>query len=304
MRSRIRRVIETDNGTALVLVAVLCWVGNFVVARAAAGIVPPVTLAFVRWVVAGGLVSAFYWRQILVDWPLMRRHWGWLLVLGVSGIGIYNSFVYIGLQTTIVLNLLILNASLTLMVALISYLFFRERLRARQSFGILLSMAGVLWIVLGGDITSLLHLSFNDGDLWIISGVFSYAIYTVFLRKRPAIHPMSFIAVTFLIGAIFNLPFFVLEVNAGQNLDWSNPAALATIAYVVLFPSIVSYICFNRGVAILGATRASTIMLTSPIIGAVLAMLVLGERLTMAHLVGGVLVFSGILVSRKKSAGA
>lgn len=298
-RHRIARLFQTENGTALVLAAVLCWVGNFLVARASAGLVPPVALAFFRWAIAGGLVAALYWRQIVGDWPEIWRNRGWMLLFGISGLGIYNTFVYVGLQSTIVLNLLILNASLTLMVALMSFLFFRERLGARQAAGLVLSMLGVVWIILRGDLASLARFHFNSGDLWIICGVASYAVYTVFLRKRPAIHPMSFIAVTFLIGALFNLPFLVLETLQGRQVPWHDPRALLSIGYVVIFASIIAYICFNRGVAILGGTRAATLMLSSPVIGAVLAMLILGERLTMAHVIGGALVFAGLVVGRR-----
>lgn len=301
MRQRVRNMLQTDNGAVLVFVAVLCWVGNFLVARSTAGIVPPVALAFFRWLIAGAIVTAFYWRPLVRDWPVIWRNRGWVLLLGVAGIGIYNSFIYIGLQSTLVLNLLVLNASVTLMVALLSYVFFRERLSIGQMAGILLSTVGVLWIVLRGDPAALLDLQFHRGDVWILSGVLAYAVYMAFLRKSPKIHPMSLIAVTFMIGTLFNLPFVMLEMAEGRFVQWADPRALLSIAYVVIFPSIIAYICFNRGVAILGGTRASTIMLTSPVVGAVLAMLFLGERLTVVHLVGGFLVFSGILVSRRKA---
>ncbi len=296
---RLGNLLTTDNGVVLIMIAVLFWAGNFVMGRIAVDYIPPVALAFYRWICAGLIALAVAWPNIKKDWPVIRVNWQWLTILGISGIGIYNTFVYIGVHSTTVLNTLILNASLPVVVAVMSWIFFREQLKGKQTFGLLMALAGVIYVIIKGQIATLLSITLNVGDFWVLSGVASYAIYTVFLRKRPQINGMSFIAVTFLIGAVFLFPFYVAEHMSGAMPVWQAPQTWGILLYVIIFPSLLSYICFNRGVAILGATRASTLLLTAPIWGAILALMFLGEQLTWVHLVGALLIFSGLVVGRR-----
>lgn len=288
-----------QNGTLLVLIALLFWAGNIVVGRATVGLVSPLSLASMRWLIAGAIALVLARRHLRRDWPAIRAGWPWLLLLSLTGITAYNTLVYIGLQSTTAINGFLINTTIASVVAVTGFLLFRDRMGWRAALGLLVAMLGVVWVILGGDLASLLALELNRGDLVIFTGVVSYALYMAWLRKRPPVHPMTFIAVTFLIGAVFLLPFWALETAAGAFTAWGDPRTWWVIGYLAVFPSLVSYLCFNRGVALIGPNRASALLLMTPLVGVVLAMIFLGEALVWAHVIGGILIFAGLFIGRR-----
>ncbi len=291
-----------ENGAALIFIALLFWAGNMVAGRATVGLVAPVTLACMRWSIAGVIALFLARRHLKRDWPAIRAGWRPLVLLSLTGISGYNTLVYLGLQSTTAINGFLINTTLASVVALMCFLLFRDRLGRRAALGLVVAMSGVVWVILGGDLTKLLSLTLNRGDLIVFAGVVCYALYTALLRKRPDIHPMTFIAVTFILGFLFLLPFWVLEAATGMTAVWDDPRTWSVIGYLAIFPSLVSFLCFNRGVALIGANRASALLLMMPLVGVVLSMIFLGEALILAHVVGGMLIFAGLYIGRRKPA--
>lgn len=265
-----------DRAYLLLILANLFWSGNFIVGRAVHGSVPPAALAFFRWF--GGFLVAvgFAWPHLRRDWPLLRRHWPMLLLLAATGIAAYNTLVYTGLGTTTALNGLLEQSTMPVVILLCSFLLFGERPSARQVLGIAVSLLGVVVIITRGEFWALSRLALNRGDLWIFAAIIAYSVYSALLRRRPAMHPLSFLAATFALGAAMILPF-----AAGEGIAGAAPrfdiATAAAILYVAIFPSVLAYFCWNRGVEILGANRAGQFVHLMPVFGSALAILLLGE---------------------------
>lgn len=291
-----------QNGAFLVFIALLFWAGNIVVGRATVGLVSPLSLASMRWLIAGVIALFLARRHLRRDWPAIKAGWRWLVLLSLTGITAYNTLVYVGLQSTSAINGFLINTTIASVVAVTGFLLFRDRIGWRAALGLAIAMLGVTWVILGGDIASLLALELNRGDLIIFAGVVSYAFYMAWLRKRPDVHPMTFIAVTFLLGDLFLLPFWALETAAGAVTAWGDARTWWVIAYLAIFPSLVSYLCFNRGVALIGPNRASALLLMTPLVGVILSMIFLGEALAASHVVGGILIFTGLFIGQRKTA--
>lgn len=296
MRDGLRRR-AWDSGALLLVVATLAWSGNFVVGRAVNAAVPPVALAFWRWTVGLAIVLGAALPHLRADLPRLRREWRVLLLLSALGITSFNTLVYIGLRTTTAINGVLLQSAMPLIILLGSYLLFRERVRPAQLAAVAVSLFGVLEIAARGSPRALRELAFTPGDGWIFLAVVLYALYSVLLRRRPAVHPLSLLAATFALGTLLLLPLYAWEHFAVEPLRPS-AAALAAILYVAVFPSVLAYLCFNRAIELIGANRAGQYLHLTPVFGSVLAAVFLGERLQGYHLAGAALIAAGIALAR------
>lgn len=285
-----------DAPYLLLTLTALLWAINIVLGRFVAGHVPPVTLAFVRWVGATLILLPFAWKQLTRDLPLIRRHFWLLVVLAGSGISCYNAMSYYGLQYTQALNGLLVQSVAPLLVALWTFLLFREQLSLGQAAGILTSLVGVLFIISHGDLDTFLHLKPNVGDVWIVAALVIYAFYAAILRKRPALGPLSFLAVIMAFGAVLLAPFAVWETLAGHVLHFDR-ATIGTLIYVMIGPSLVAYLCFNRAVELVGANAAAPFLHLMPVFGTALAIVFLGEQMAWYHFAGYALVIAGIALA-------
>ncbi|MCL4766220.1 MAG: DMT family transporter [Hyphomicrobiaceae bacterium] len=289
-----------NNAFLLLSLMALFWAGNQVLGRAVAGHVPPVALSFVRWSLASLIVLPFAWPHLRRDWPAVRANWRFLAFLGVVGGGAFNTLQYIGLNYTTALNSLVLNSTGPILIAIACVILFRDRLTATQISGTLLSMAGVLVVVSRGEVELLSTLSLNRGDLLILFAMAITGVYTACLRLRPEIHWITFLFCQFLASGLFNAPLVLIEALAfGKTLQPTLFTVLA-IGYVAIFPSILAYICFTRGVELIGGVRAGIFLHLIPFFGALLAIGLLGEPLAGFHVLGFVLILSGVALTSRK----
>lgn len=289
-------------------VVMVLWAGNSIVARAVRFDVPPFTLAFLRWSGATLAVAPFALRPLRRDWPAIRRGWRPLLFLGLVGIGAFNGLLYSGLQYTTATNALLMQAAIPAAMVLFDRLFFGVRSSGWQIVGVGASMLGVAAIVFKGDPSAALRLQFGFGDALILASVVVWALYTVFLRTKPAISPTSFIAVTFSIGVLAMAPLAAMEMRAGETIAWSWPV-VAAVLYVALLPSLLSYFIYNHATGIVGPANAGQAITLMPLFGAVIAAVTLGERLHRFHFIGMAFILAGIALSlisarRQQPAGA
>ena len=276
----------------LTLVA-LFWAGNAVVGRAVRDLVPPFTLALARWSGALVLLAPFARRALAADWPVLKRHWRIVLLLGLLGIAAFNALLYSGVHFTTATNALLIQAVIPPMIAVFALLLFGEKASAAQVGAMLLSSAGVIVVVCQGDPKILLRLKIGAGDGLILVASAAWALYTVLLRKRPVVHPLSFLAAAFAVGVAAMLPLAAMEWTQGKTVAWG-PGALGAMAYVAVFPSLIAYLLYTRGVDLVGSARAGQFVNLMPLFGAALSMLLLGEPLRAHHLVGGVLIVAGV----------
>lgn len=278
----------------LLVLTTLFWSGNFVLGRAVHTVFTPFTLSFWRWAVALVILLPFVWGSLREQWPLIRRHGSILLLFSILGVVNFNTFVYIGLQSTTATNALIMLSVTPVLIVALSFLLLRQAVTGWQALGILISLGGVLVIVSRGDVGALLARQFNSGDLWVLAAVISWALYSVCLRWRPAeLKPLNFQTMTMLIGITILTPLY------GWDLAWGhimavNAATVGSILYLALFPSILAYVFWNRAVAELGANRAGQFLHLMPVFGAILSQIFLGERLYGFHAAGIALIALGI----------
>ena len=278
----------------------LFWAGNIVLARYAAGHVPPMTLSCVRWIGAFLTLLPFAWPHLRADWPALRGRLPLMVLLSATGFAFNNAVSYWALQYTQALNALMIQSSGPLFVALWSLLLFGVRLTLAQFAGIALSLAGVLTILLHGDLSALASIQFNRGDLMFASAVLAFGLYSALMPRRPVTHQLSLIAFTTGCGALLLLPFSVWEYSTGFTLKFDTLTS-ATLAYMVIFPSTLAYLFFNRGIALIGPNRAAPFFHLVPVFGSVMAIVLLGEQPRLFHLIGYLLVLSGVVIASRQA---
>ena len=260
--------------------------------------VPPIGLAFWRWTGALLLVVGFAAPHLRRDWPALRDEPVRLAWLSFLGVATFNSLVYLGLNTTTATNAVLLQSVMPLAIFLGSYLIYREAVQRVQVVALAISLVGVVTIISQGSLSALLSLSLRPGDGWVLLAVAFYALYSVLLRRRPQVHPLSFLAATFALGALMLLPVYVAEHLMVRRMHVDAPT-LAAIVYVAIFPSLVAYLCFNRAVEVAGANRAGQYLHLMPVFGSALAAIFVGERLAWFHWAGAGLIAAGILLARR-----
>jgi len=278
------------------MLVMLFWSGNFIVGRAVNGAVPPFTLAFVRWTGAALIVLPFAARHLAADRALLIAGWRRIALLGLIGVAGFNAFVYSGLRYTTASNGLLLQAAIPALVLLLNGLMFTQRSSLVQIAGVLLSILGVVLVVLRGDLPAIMALDFNFGDLLILCGVICWALYTSLLRLRPACHPASFLTMTFLIAALAMAPFSAWEMAMSPAIPMRWPI-ISAFAYVAVLPSLIAYLLYNAAVHNLGPASAGQAITLMPVFGALLAALLLDEKLHLYHLGGMMLILAGIAIS-------
>jgi drug/metabolite transporter (DMT)-like permease len=281
----------------------LFWAGNIVLGRYVAGHVPPMTLSCVRWIGAFLILLPFAWRHLGRDWPVLRAHVPLMVVLSATGFAVNNALSYSALQYTQALNALLIQSSGPLFVALWSLLLFGLRLTWAQLAGIAISLAGVLTIVLRGDLAALASVQFNIGDLMFAGALLMFGLYSALMLRRPKMHQLSLIAFTTGCGALLLLPFSIWELSTGFLLKL-DALTIATLTYVVIFPSTLAYLFFNRGIALIGPNRAAPFFHLVPVFGSAMAILLLGEQPRLYHLVGYLLVLAGVVIASRPASAA
>jgi drug/metabolite transporter (DMT)-like permease len=267
----------------LLSITAACWAGNAVVGKLAAGHIAPVTLSFLRWSLAFLIILPFAWTHLVRDWAAIRSKLGLMILLSATGIGAFNTMQYWALEHTQAINTLLLQPTAPLFVAA----------------GIVLSLVGVLVIMLHGDLTTLKDVDFNRGDLIFVLALFIFGLYSVLMARRPAMHSLSFVGFTFGCGAACMIPLFIREV-ATQPFMTIDVPNLLTLAYVALFPSTIAYLCFNRGVQMIGPNRAAPFFQLVPVFGTVMSIVFLGERPQLFHFIGFALVLTGVFVASRR----
>ena len=278
-----------------VAVAPMCWAGNIVLAKGVVELIPPISLAFWRWMVAFLVILPLTWPTAKRDWGTALAGWKMLGLLALVGVTIFNTLLYTAMHTTTAINGALIQTTMPAVIMVISLILYGERVSKIQAAGVILCVFGAGVVVLKGRWQALLDLALVKGDVLMIVAVVLYALYSALLPKRPNIHPMSFLTYTFGMGCLGLLPLYLWELSAVGTFT-PTPVVIGGIGYVALFPSIVAYFCWNRGVAVIGANRTGLFINLIPVFAAILAILFLGESLRTFHLVGMALILLGFVL--------
>lgn len=286
-------------GVVCALAATLIWSTNFVLARGINDLVPPVTLAFLRWTVAVLVFAPFAVKSSMREWPLIRKNLGYLLFCSILSVSLYNTLIYIAAHTTCTANLAVINESTPLFIIIFARLLLGEKFTLIKAVGVVLTTCGVLLLISNGNLDNLLNLSFRIGDLWVLTAAIAFALYSTMIKKRPdEISLVTFIFTTFVSGWLVLIPFFCLEVARQQPVTY-DLELLGVIFYLGIFASIIAYIAWIRAVQLIGPAKAALIYYLLPVFSGIQAIIWLHEPLLNVHIVSFLLIVTGVIVANQ-----
>jgi drug/metabolite transporter (DMT)-like permease len=285
----------------MLVCATLFWAGNFTIGKFAyLENIPPNTLAFLRWCLVWIILLPFTYRELFKLKYKIRKNLSLFFVLGLTSVCIFTSFTYNALNYTQVINASLFNTAIPVTIILVCFLLKIEKTNIFQLSGLLISVLGILAIITRLDLSILISLNFNKGDLFMLGAIIAWGIYSAYLKKRN--FDVSLLALVHIIctfGLVFLLPLFILDIIQGETVETSNNL-FYILVYIALFPSIGSYYCWAGAVAIIGANRAGIFLSLIPLFSTIFAILFFGEKFLFFHLIGSVLIILGLFLSNKK----
>jgi len=293
--------MQSTKAYIMLVCATLFWAGNFMVGKLAfVENIPPMTLVFFRWSLVWIILLPFTYKEILKNKDIIFKNLPLLFFLALTSVGLFNSFTYLALAYTQVINASLFNTAIPAMIIFLCFLLKIERTNKFQIFGLIISVLGILSIITKLDLNILLSLSFNKGDLIMIGGVITWGLYSSFLKKKKFTLPLlTLVHVLCTFGLIFILPQFLYELSHGFTVKLNTNLGL-TLIYLALFPSIGSYYCWAGAVAIIGANRAGIFLSLIPFFSTIMAITFFNEKFQFFHLIGSILIILGLFLSNKE----
>ena len=285
------------------LSTMLLWGGNSVAGKLAVGHVSPMTLVFLRWVMAVLILLPIGWRTLREDWPEVRSHWKLLAGLGACGFTIFNVIFYTALNYTTAINVSIEQAAIPIVIIIANFVLFRLRVQPLQIVGVVLTIVGVALTASHGDLGQLLKLDLNFGDAIMLVAVLCYSLYSVGLRLRPAIRWQSFMLALSIAALLTSVPFFIWEIALGRAV-MPDASGWALTLYTALGASVVSQVLYIKGNELIGANRAGLFINLVPIFGTLLSVLIVGEQFQAYQALALALVLGGIALAEYRGSRA
>ena len=285
----------------MLVMATLFWAGNFIVGKIAFNAnIPPMSLVFFRWSLVWLILLPFTYKEILKCKEIILKNLPLLFFLALTSVGLFNSFTYLALVYTQVINASLFNTAIPAMIILTCFIFKIEKTNRFQIMGLIFSVLGILTIITKLDLSILLSLNFNKGDIIMMGGVITWALYSSFLKKKKFALPLlTLVHVLCTFGLLFILPQFLFELSQGKIIQFNVNLGYALV-YLALFPSIGSYYCWAAAVSIIGANRAGMFLSLIPLFSTILAIIFFDENFYFFHFIGAVLIILGLLLSNKK----
>ena len=283
--------------------ASLFWSGNFVIGRFSSleNIVSPLSLAFYRWVIAFLILTPFCLQKAIKELPLLKKQPGMIFLIILTGPTLFNTLVYLGLTATTVINSLLIISTTPMLIILFNKLLYKAQTNIFQMIGIFISLIGVCYVIAKGSFQNIFDSEFYFGDLFILLAVTSWALYSIFLKKNETgVSGFSFLYLSFVFTVILLFPVYLYDIFIQDNLINIDQKTLLVIGYTGIFPSIISYMCWNTGVALIGPNKSGPFLHLMPIFGGILAFLVFRETLETYHYAGILSVIIGIIITNKK----
>ena len=279
----------------LLILTTLCWGLNAVFARMTAGEISPMLLVSIRWLGTLVLLVLFARRTILEGLPTIRLHIGYTFLMGLVGLGGFGTLIYYSAYYTTAVNIGIIQGAMPAIVLVGSCWFFRTSVNLVQIVGIVVTMLGVVFVSISGELENMMSLSFNNGDLMMLIAVVFYGAYTVGLRRKHNLSSMVLFASVVGWAFISTLPLTIYEFASGRTV-WPDENVWIIVGLIVLLPSFLSQICFIASVKLIGPARSGVFVNLVPVFASVLAVQLLGEAFEMYHGISLLLVLSGIYI--------
>ena len=285
----------------MLVCATLFWAGNFIVGKFAFfSNIPPMTLVFFRWLLVWFILLPFTYKEILKFKNVILGNLPLLFFLALTSVGLFNSFTYLSLVHTQVINASLFNTAIPAIIILLCFIFKIEKTNKFQILGLLISVLGILSIITKLNLNILLTLNFNKGDLIMIGGVISWGLYSSFLKRKKFTLPLlTLVHILCTFGLIFIIPQFIYEFSQDQFIKFDINLFYILI-FLALFPSIGSYYCWAGAVSIIGANRAGIFLSLIPLFSTIMAIFFYGEKFQFFHLIGAILIILGLFLSNKE----
>jgi drug/metabolite transporter (DMT)-like permease len=288
-------------GISLAILATLIWSGNFIIARGVIKDIPPVTLAFYRWLSATIIILPFAWKYFTAELNVVKSNFGFLLLAAITGVSMFNTFVYIAGHYSTAINMALLGTcSSPVLSVIFASIFLKERITGLRIAGMTLCIVGVLLLLSKGSFESLLNFSFTKGDGWVLAAAFTFAIYNTLVKKKPAaMNSGNFLFVIFLMGTIILVPFYLYELKNTGGIEINVPN-MSSILYLGLGASVISFLIWNKAIRNLGTGRTALFGNLIPVFSSVEAVILLNEKITPIHLISFILVVTGLVIANLK----
>ncbi len=282
--------------------AALFWSGNFIIGKFATLFeVPPLSLNFLRWIVVWFILIPFTIREIIANKNYIKKNFFVIGLMGILSISTFNSVVYFALNFTQVINAVLMLAAIPPMIIIFSSIMKIEKTNIFQISGLFFSIIGVVTIISNADIQKIISLSFNKGDLWMIVCVLSWSLYSTLLKKNKfKLSQFSLIQIMVSVGLIFLVPQFLYEQSIGLDIK-INKAFIFILLYVVIFPAIAAYYCWQKAIELIGPNRSSMFIQLMPLFSALMAIIIFEEKFQLFHFIGATFIISGIYLSNRKT---
>jgi drug/metabolite transporter (DMT)-like permease len=293
--------MQNTRAYVMLVLATLFWAGNFIVGKFAfLTEIPPLSLVFYRWSLVWIILLPFTYKEIIKYKDTILNNLPLLFFLGFTSVGLFNSFTYLSLIHTQVINASLFNTAIPAIIILLCFLFKIEKTNKFQILGLVISACGILAIITKLKLDILLSLNFNKGDLIMIGGVVTWGVYSTLLKKKKFTLPLlTLVHVICTFGLISVFPQFLFEFSNGQVIKFDTNLFYILI-FLALFPSIGSYYCWAGAVAIIGANRAGIFLSLIPLFSTIMAIAFFGEQFNFFHFIGAILIILGLFLSNKE----
>mgnify|MGYP003308130164 FL=1 len=291
-------VNESIQAYCMLILTTFCWGLNAVFARMAAGEISPMLLVSIRWLGTFILLVLFAGRTIMEGLPAIRQHMGYTFLMGLVGLGGFGTLIYYSAYYTTAVNIGIIQGAMPAIVLVGSCWFFRTSVNFIQIVGVAVTMLGVVFVSINGELEKLMSLSFNKGDLLMLIAVLLYGAYTVGLRRKHNLSSILLFASVVVWAFISTLPLTIYEFASGKTV-WPDENVWIIVGLIVLLPSFLSQICFIASVKLIGPARSGVFVNLVPVFASFLAVQLLGEAFELYHGFSLLLVLSGIYIFEK-----
>ena len=283
----------------LLFIQPIFMASNIIVARGGVEYVPPISLAFWRWLTVFFILIPFFFDEISKKKKQFKSESLKLFILGLTGCGICGAFPFIAGMSTTMANMGIIYTSSPIFIILLSVLFFRDKINLSRILGLIICLLGVLTIICKGDLTYLINFKFTSGDLWMLGAAIGWAVYSIFLINWKSSYSLMarFTLIAFF-GAISLFPFYLIEESFFFNTSF-NSNFIFWVLFAAISPGIIAFTLYTKVQKYVGASLAGFTLYIFSIYSAIYGIILFDEMLLSFHYYGATLVFIGVYLARK-----
>ena len=288
------------NPHFLLTLTSIFWAFNTIAGRAAVGEVSPFLIVSIRWFFVSIILSILCRNQLKEIWKILSKRINWLILMGLFGFTGFNSAYYIAAHETIAINLGLVQGTMPAFIIIIAWIWLRDKINFTQFLGVLITFTAVLIVVSAGNLTILLDLKLNNGDIVMIFACSLYAVYAVGLRKKPKIGALPLLTFFAYVAFLGSLPGLIYETFSNQIILPGLKGCLI-LGVIIIFPSFLAQIFFMKGVEKIGPARSGLYTNLVPVFSSILAVFYLQESFKFYHFLSLLMIFVGIYLFENKN---